>query len=209
MMEASALFDDFERAVHRELEPVLDAHGYRLERSDREREFMLFTSDRAFVAVGFVPGSDPGVPYVDLRIGPLAAAGKPSSGFDLPQILRHYEPGLSRPEVNQRVGRVFFRATTTEETTGAVGRLREWVERLSDVLGGDPELFQAIDDERHARLKRRVMEQRLDDVRALVDTAWLARDWDRVAELLRTVPSEERSRADAKRLEIAERRVQG
>jgi hypothetical protein len=70
-------------------------------------------------------------------------------GVDLRQILRHYEPGLSRPEVNQR------------------------------------------------------------DVRARVDAAWLAGDWDGVTELLRTVPSEQRPRADAKRLEIAERRVRG
>jgi hypothetical protein len=206
-MEASTLFDHFERTVQRELSPVLEAHGYRLERSDREREFMLFTSDRAFVAVGFVPGSDPSVRYVDLRLGPLASAGEPSSGFDLRQILRHYEPGLSRPEVNQRVGRGLFRATTPEETSAAVRRLREWVERLSDVLRGDPELLESIDDERHARLEQRVQRQRLDDVRARVDAAWLAGDWDGVTELLRTVPSEQRSRADAKRLEIAERRV--
>jgi hypothetical protein len=208
-MEASLHFDHFRRAVHRELSPLLDAHGYRLERTDRERHFMLFTSDRAFVALGFVPGSDPSVPYVDLRIGPAAAAGEPSTGFDLRQILRHYEPGLSRTEVNQRVGRGLFRATTPEEATAAVARLREWVERFSEVLHGDPDLFQSIDDERHARLERRVEEQRLADVRARVDVAWLAGDWDGVTELLRTVPSEQRSRADAKRLEIAERRVRG
>ena len=107
-MEANSLFDHFEDAVDRELSGLFGAHGYGLERSDREREFMLFSSDRAFAAVGFAPGSDPSVRYGDLRVGPLAAAGEPSSGFDLRQILCHYEPGLSRPEVNQRVGRGLF-----------------------------------------------------------------------------------------------------
>jgi hypothetical protein len=57
-MDASVHFDHFQRAVQRELWPL----------------------------VGFVPGSDPSVPYADLRIGPAAAAGEPSTGFDLRQI---------------------------------------------------------------------------------------------------------------------------
>jgi hypothetical protein len=60
------------------------------------------------------------------------------------QILRHYEPGLSRPEVKQRVGRGLFRATTPEEVTPAVTRLREWIGRFSEVRHGDPDLFASI-----------------------------------------------------------------
>jgi hypothetical protein len=203
----TSLYQHFERAVDRELAPLLATHGYGLARRDPERELVLFTSDRAFVAVGLAPGGDPSVRYVDLRVGPVTRADELSAGFDLRQLLRHYEPDLDRPEVNRRVGRALFRATTIDEVTAALERLRRWLTQFSDVLSGDLRLFEAIDHERHTRLDQRVEERRVADIRALVEAAWLARDWARVSELLRTVPSEQRSQADSKRLDIAERRV--
>src|SRR5687768_14125616 len=105
----TSLYQHFERAVDRELAPLLATHGYGLARRDPERELVLFTSDRAFVAVGLAPGGDPSVRYVDLRVGPVTRADELSAGFDLRQLLRHYEPDLDRPEVNRRVGRALFR----------------------------------------------------------------------------------------------------
>ena len=207
-MEATSLFDHFEDAVDRELSGLFGARGYGLERSDREREFMLFTSDRSFAAVGFVPGSDPSVRYVDLRVGPLAAAAEPSSGFDLRQILRHYEPGLSRPEVNQRVGRGLFRAPPRPRRRRPLSLGCASGSSVSPTCCAAIPLCSNRSTTSATPASKGVCASSASTTfEPVSNAAWLAGDWGGVAELLRGMPSAERSRSDAKRLEIAERRV--
>jgi hypothetical protein len=195
-------------AIDRHLDPALADHGWERMRIDDDPPLVMYATDAAFLAFALAPGSDPRVRYLQLLSGPLDMAFEPSAGVDQRDVECYRHPEIDRTELNRRVGLGRFPANDAAEIDASVARLADWVRAAAaDVLSGDPGILRAVDADRRARVDAQHLAWKLEDLRSDAAVAWDARDWARAAELLASIPDEERKSSERKRLEIAERRA--
>jgi hypothetical protein len=202
----AALARALDAATARHVSPLLPA-GWERTRVEDDPPLVLYTSPSAFLALGTVPGSDPSVLRLEVRMGPLEAAFEPARGVDLRQIVRHDHPGISLPELNRIAGHARFPAGTPEEVDASVALAAEMLAERPALLAGDAAELAAVEGERRSRYAAWVTGMQLEDVRADAERAWREHDYARAAELLARIPDGERSPAERKRLEIAEKRA--
>lgn len=192
-------------AASRHVSPLLSG-GWERTRVEDDPPLVLYTSPAAFLALGTVPGSDPSVLRLEVRMGPLEAAFEPARGVDLRQIVRHDHAGMSQGELDRIAGHARFPAGDPAEVDASVALAARLLAERPQLLAGDTKALDAIDAERRERYSEWVRGMQLEDLRAEAATAWSAGDYGRAAALLSRIPESERRPAERKRLEIAERR---
>jgi hypothetical protein len=177
-------------------------------RIDEDPPLVMYATHAAFLAFALAPGSDPRVRYLQLLSGPIDMAFEPSAGVDQRDIERYRHPDIGRPELNRRVGLGRFPANDPAEIDASVARMAEWArEAAGEALSGDLDALRAVEADRRARVTAQWDEWDLKAVRSRAAAAWSAGDWARAAELLASIPEEERKSSERKRLEIAARRA--